>query len=171
MSKLNVTRFIVCLLVLALGCFTTQAWAQSQASSGQISGTVKDAGGAVIVGASINATNSATGFTQTVTSSDNGFYRIVLLPVGDYKVTFSKAGFADTVAKVEIGVGRTTDLNATLAVGGRKEEVTVTAEMIEATRHEMGAFVGADIVTNIPLNGRRFQDIVNTTPTAQTDPS
>ena len=171
MSKFSVTKFVVCLLILAMGLLATQASAQSQASAGQIAGVVKDSAGAVVVGATVTAANPQTGFSQTVTSGDNGYYRIVLLPPGNYKVTVSQQGFAEAVARVSVGVGRTTDLNAVLTVGGRKEEVTVSAEMIEAQRHEMAAFVGADIVTNIPLNGRRFHDIVNTTPTAQTDPS
>jgi hypothetical protein len=171
MSKFNVIKFVVFLLILAMGLFATQALAQSQASTGQISGAVKDSAGAVIVGATITAANSDTGFTQSVTSGDNGFYRVVLLPPGNYKVTVTQQGFADITAQAAVGVGRTTDLNVVLTVAGSKTQVTVSAEMIEAQRHEAAAFVGADIVANIPLNGRRFQDIVNTTPTAQTDPS
>ena len=171
MSKFNVTRFVVCLLILVMGLFATQAFAQSQASAGQIAGIVKDSAGAVVVGATVTATNPATGFSQTVTTEESGFFRIVLLPPGNYKVTVSRQGFADATAQVSVGVGRTTDLNVALAVSGRREEVTVTAEMIEAQRHEAAAFVGADIVVNIPLNGRRFQDIVLTTPTAAIDPT
>jgi hypothetical protein len=148
-----------------------QAWGQSQASTGQITGSVKDAAGAVVSGASVKVTNTATGFTQTLTTGDEGLYRAVLLPPGPYTVEISKEGFTSSKADVEVGVGRTTDVNASLAVGARKDEVTVTAEAIEASRHEAAAFVGATVIANIPLNGRRFQDIVNTTPAAQTDPS
>ena len=171
MSNLNSRKFIVCLLVLVLGCFATQAWAQSQASAGQIGGVVKDSAGAVIVGATVNVVNPGTGFNQTATTEENGFYKIVLLPPGNYKVTVTKQGFSEAVAQVSVGVGRTTDLNVALSVSGRKEEVTVTAEAIEAQRHEMAAFVGADIIANIPLNGGRFQDITTTTPTAAIDPT
>jgi carboxypeptidase family protein/TonB-dependent receptor-like protein len=172
MSKFNVTRFvIVCLFILVMGLVATQSLAQSQASSGQIAGVVKDSAGAVIVGANVTAVNPETGFSQTAASGETGFFRIVLLPPGNYKVTVTHPGFADVTAQVSVGVGRTTDLNVALTVGGRKEEVTVAAEMIEAQRHEASVFIGDKIVAGIPLNGRRFQDIVNTTPTAQTDPS
>jgi Carboxypeptidase regulatory-like domain len=162
---------VICLLVLGTCCLTTPVFAQSQASTGQIAGTVKDSAGAVIVGATIKAANTATGFTQTVTSGENGYYRIVLLPPGKYAVAIAQQGFAEAKAAVDVGVGRTTDLNVALNVGGRKEEVTVTAEMIEAQRHEEAAYVGATVVQNLPLNGRRFQDIVLTTPTAAIDPT
>ena len=92
MSKFSVTKFVVCLLILAMGLLATQASAQSQASAGQIAGVVKDSAGAVVVGATVTAANPQTGFSQTVTSGDNGYYRIVLLPPGNYKVTVSQQG-------------------------------------------------------------------------------
>ncbi len=170
MPKSTVSRLAVCSLLVAMCFCVTQAFAQSQASTGQIAGTVKDAAGAIVNGASVKVTNVANGFTQTVTTED-GLFRAVLLPVGHYTIEVTQQGFAGANAEADVGVGRTTDVNVVLAVGARKEEVTVAAEMIEAQRHEATAFVGDKIVANIPLNGRRFQDIVNTTPTAQTDPS
>jgi hypothetical protein len=155
-------------MLLGLGI---QAWGQSQASTGQIAGTVTDAAGATIPDASVKVTNTATGFTQTVITANDGLYRTVLLPPGAYTVEISKPGFSTNKAKIEVNVGRTTEVNAALAVGGKAEEVTVTAEAIEVARHEATAFVGATVIQNIPLNGARFQDIVNTTPAAQTDPS
>jgi hypothetical protein len=165
------TKSTLCLLLVMLLALGIQAWGQSQASTGQIAGTVKDAGGATIPDASVKATNTATGFTQTVTTTNDGLYRAVLLPPGTYTVEISKTGFATNTAHVEVNVGRTTEVNVALAVGGRAEQVTVTAEAIEVSRHQAEAFVGATVIQNIPLNGARFQDIVNTTPAAQTDPS
>ena len=93
MSKFNVTKLVVCLLILVMGLFAAQAFAQSQASTGQISGAVKDSAGAVIVGATIKLVNSDTGFTQVVNSGDSGFFRAVLLPPGNYKVTATQQGW------------------------------------------------------------------------------
>lgn len=166
MSKLNKTKLFVSLLLLSFVCFAAQGFAQSQASTGQISGAVKDSAGAVIVGATIRVTNIATGFTQSVTSGDNGLYRAVLLPPGQYNVTISHQGFADAVALVDVGVGRTAELNAALSVSGRKEEVNVTAEAVEVTRHEASAFINTTIVADMPLNGRKFQDLALLTPSA-----
>ncbi|MGZ4815560.1 MAG: outer membrane beta-barrel protein, partial [Terriglobales bacterium] len=150
---------------------TSSLFAQSQASTGQLAGVVKDSGGAVVPGATLKLSNSANGFSQTVTTNNDGLFRAVLLPAGNYAVEINKEGFSTSRAQVEIGVGRTSELNAVLTVGGRKEEVEVTAESIEVSRHEATAFVDSTIVANIPLNGARFQDIVTTTPTASIDPS
>lgn len=158
---------LVCLLTSA----TTLVFAQSQASTGQISGVVRDSANAVINGASVKVTNPATGFTQTLTTNEDGLFRAVLLPPGSYTVEITKQGFSAATSTVEVGVARTTDLSATLSVGGKKEEVTVTAEGVEVSRSENTAYVGANIVANIPLNGAKFTDIVQTTPAAQIDPS
>ncbi len=168
-SKLN--KSILCLLLVMLLTLGIQAWGQSQASTGQIAGTVTDAAGATVPDASVKVTNTATGFTQTVTTTSDGLYRAVLLPPGTYTVEISKTGFSTSKANIEVNVGRTAEVNAALVVGGKAEEVTVTAEAIEVARHEAEMFVGATVIQNIPLNGARFQDILNTTPAAQTDPS
>lgn len=169
MSRL---RVLLCFALMATCFFSMSAWAQSQASTGQIAGTVKDAAGAVITGAKIKVTNIDTGFTQTMTSGENGLFRAVLLPPGRYKVTANNAGFAEGMAdNVQVGIGRTVDLNFVLTVGARKEEVTVSAETIEVTRNEAASFVNSTIVANMPLNGRKFQDLALLTPSAQVEPS
>ena len=163
---------VVCLAVafaLLLG-LATNAAAQSQASTGQIAGTVKDSSGAVIPSATVEAFNAATGFKQKTTTGADGFYRMVLLPAGKYQVTATASGFASSTGQAEAGVGRTTDLNFSLGVAGHKEEVMVTAQMIEAQRHEAASFMNATVVSNIPLNGGRFHDIAILTPAAQVDP-
>ncbi len=171
MSKITLRLSLICLLLMSCAVpIATPVFAQSQASTGQITGVVKDPHGAVVAKAVVKATNLATGLEQTVTTNEDGLYRLVLLPPGKYKVTVSAQGFGEEGAEISVGVGRTTDLNFALAVGARKEEVTVTAEMIETTRNEQSAFVDSTAVGNIPLNGRRFQDITNLTPTAAVDP-
>ncbi len=170
MSKSKAFTFVVCLLAFVSVLVPTSLMAQSQASSGQLAGAVKDTGGAVVPNASIEVVNLETGLKQTATTDAGGLYRVVLLPPGRYKVTATAQGFAPSSGEANVGVGRTVDVNLTLVVGARKEEITVSAEVIEATRHESAAFVNATVVSSIPLNGRRFHDIALLTPTAQVDP-
>lgn len=174
-TKASALSARVGLWLLIFSCFvaliSTGVFAQSQASTGQISGSVKDSGGAVVAGATIKVTNPATGFTQTYTTNEDGLFRAVLLPSGDYTVDISQQGFSSATSTVNVGVGRTAEVNVKLSVSGRQEQVTVTAESIEVSRHEAAAFVDSTIISNIPLNGARFQDIVTTTPTAAIDPS
>jgi hypothetical protein len=172
MSKSNLRFSLVCLLLLTCAVLmVAPAFAQSQASSGQIAGVVKDPHGAVVANATVRAKNVDTALTVAETTGDDGLYRLVLLPPGRYRVTVAAQGFSEAAGEVKVGVGRITDLNFTMVVGARKEEITVQAEMTETTRAEQSAFVDSSVVGSIPLNGRRFQDITATTPTAGVDPT
>jgi carboxypeptidase family protein len=171
MSKSSLQVSLACLLLLT--CTTlisTPAFAQSQASTGQIAGVVKDTQGAVVGGATVQAINLATDMKASMVTGSDGLYRLVLLPAGKYKITATAQGFGESVGEVSVGVGRTIELNFTMAVGAHKEEITVRPEMIETTRNEEAAFVDSTVVGNIPLNGRRFLDITSTTPTGAVDP-
>ena len=150
------------------------ALAQSQASTGEISGAVSDSQGAGVANATIKVVNTQTGLERTVNAGDDGLYRIGLLPPGIYKVTGSAQGFAAvTVDNVEVAVGRTIDVNIKLGVSGVQEVVNVTAGAIQVqtTRSEADAIVNERAINNLPINGRRFQDFVTLTPTAQVEPS
>src|SRR5262249_8496714 len=93
-------------LVVMMGLGAIPALAQSQASTGEITGSVTDKQSAAIGGATIKATNSQIGLEQTVTANEQGFYKLVLLPPGVYKVEIDAKGFAKTtVNNVEVAVG------------------------------------------------------------------
>jgi hypothetical protein len=162
------------MLALCMLAGAVPAFAQSQAGSGQIAGTVTDNAGAAITNATVKATNTQTGLERTVTTGDEGLYKLVLLPPGIYNVTGEAAGFAaTTVNNVEVTVGRTIDVNIVMGASGVQEVVNVTAGAIQVqtTRSEADAVVNERAINNLPINGRRFQDFVTLTPTAQVDPS
>jgi carboxypeptidase family protein/TonB-dependent receptor-like protein len=164
----------VVLLALCLCSSAVPSMAQSQASTGQIAGAVTDNQGAAISGATVKATNTQTGLDQSVKSSDDGLYKLVLLPPGVYKVVAEANGFASTtVTNVEVLVGRTIDVKIALGVSGVQEVVNVTAGAIQVqtTRSEAETVLNQKAIENLPINGRRFQDFVTLTPTAQVDPS
>ncbi|HEX8456109.1 MAG TPA: carboxypeptidase regulatory-like domain-containing protein [Pyrinomonadaceae bacterium] len=167
-------RRSACALMLAVFCFALGAGvalAQSEASSGQIAGAITDSTGAAVPNASVTVTNKETGLTRTVTTSDEGLYTVPLLPPGTYTVAAQAGNFAETkLENVVVNVGRVADGNITLGVGGVQESVTVSAEAIQVTRNESDAVVNETAITNLPINGRRFQDFITLTPTAQVDP-
>ena len=96
----------------------TTAVAQT-ALSGSISGVVRDTSGAVLPGVTVEASSPALiERTRTVTTDENGVYRIISLVPGNYSVTFSLAGFG-TVKRdgLELTTGFTAQVNADLSVG------------------------------------------------------
>jgi hypothetical protein len=147
--------------------------AQSQASTGQIAGIVTDTQGAAIAKATVTASNKQSGLSRSSTSNDDGLYAILLLPPGIYNVSAEASGFAATSIKdVEVTVGRTFDLKISMSASGVQEVVNVTAGAIQVqtTRSEADSVLNQKAIENLPINGRRFQDFVTLTPTAQVDP-
>jgi outer membrane receptor for ferrienterochelin and colicin len=147
--------------------------AQTQATSGQITGTVVDQSGAVVANATITATNTATGFKQTTTSNGDGEYRLVQLPPGEYNVTAEGGSFQPvTVEKVTVLVGRAFELKLTLGVSGTSDVVEVTASgvAVQTARSEADSIQNATAIQNLPINGRRFQDFITLSPNAQVEP-
>jgi hypothetical protein len=161
------------MLAVLMATGAAPVFAQSQASTGQIVGTVTDKQGAALTGATVKITNTQTGLEQTVTTNEEGAYKAVLLPSGIYTVTVEASGFANaTISNVEVAVGRTVTSNVMLDPSGVQEVVNVTAGTIQVqtTRSEADSIVDERAIANLPINGRRFQDFVTLTPTAQVDP-
>lgn len=173
MGKQTIFRGAVAALSLSLLLVAgvRQVLGQAQGSTGQISGVVRDSTGAAVAGATVRITNTETGLESSTTSNESGIYRFVLVPSGNYLLTTEATGFAKReVANVPVKVGQVSDINVTLGVGAVSETITVTADAIQTTVSQPDALINEASIANLPINGRRFQDFVTLTPTAQVDP-
>ncbi len=98
------------------------------AGTGTIEGTVQDPSGAVVAGAVVTSTNTATGFKISQKTSGAGTYAIAALPPGEYKVDIAAVGFARTVHEhVIVNALSQVGLNITLSIGSGTQEVVVTS--------------------------------------------
>ena len=105
-SRLFGSFQIPCLITILLLCANV-AFGQAQSNAADLQGTVKDSSGAVVANASVTARNPATNISRTTTSNDEGFYRLINLPPGDYEVTVEAPTFKKTVLpKVTVTVGQ-----------------------------------------------------------------
>jgi hypothetical protein len=160
-------RLVRTLLVLSLLLAPLPLFAQSQATTGVIEGTVLDESGAAVPGASVTLRNTATNFERVVTSDADGRFRGLLLPLGPYRVAVSLAGFATLVREgLDLSVGQTVNLTLTLKVSSVQEEVVVTgdAPVIETTRAEGADRIDEKSIKGLPNNGRNFLDFTKLTP-------
>src|SRR3989440_5226661 len=148
---------LVGLLLLSLG--SLGAFAQATASS-TIQGTVTDKSGAVVSGAQVVAKNKATDVVRTTTSSDTGYYRFELLPVGIYTVAVSKSGFGTVTQSVETLIGQTATVNAQLSPGATSEVIEVTSEapLVDQLKTSVSQNITPSEVEELPLLGR---DVAN----------
>lgn len=153
---------VICLLTV----FTTFSVAQG-GNQGTIEGTVVDASGAVIAGASLTATNQATGTQFTAKTNEDGLFVFPVLPVGTYDLKVEQSGFAPLTRKdIQLKVGSKVNLPLALVVSGASETVDVTsaAPLIETTRTQVSSTVDNRQVEQLPVNGRNFIDFVLLTP-------
>ena len=119
--------FLAIALVFAL-LLPAALFAQSQATTGVIEGTVSDATGAALPGVTVTIHNTATNYEQTTVTDSAGRFRAVLLPLGPYEVTASLQGFAKSVQKgLDLAVGQTLTLSMKVKQAAVSEEIVVTA--------------------------------------------
>src|SRR6266566_9505557 len=123
--KENRMRFrVACCLLLA-----GPALAQFSSS---VQGLVSDASGGVVPGASVTVSNVATGVNRETSTLADGFYRVLDLGPGQYRVSVSKTGFQDArQEKVTVGISEAARVDFTLQVGALGEKVTVSANVVQ----------------------------------------
>src|SRR5499427_1836957 len=154
-------RVGVMLLTLLL-CWSGSLYAQG-AGNASVLGTVTDSGGGVIPGASVQVKNIATGRVQEVPTDEQGRYTIADLPIGNYEVQASRAGFQTTVRRgITLTVGAQAIVDISLAVGQGQETVTVQADVsqIDTVSAAVSSYVSLKQINDLPLNGRNFTDLV-----------
>lgn len=151
--------YILLIGVLALSMGSGKLFAQATASA-TIQGTVTDKSGAVVSGAQVVAKNKATDLTRTATTSETGYYRFELLPVGTYTVTVTNAGFGTVTQTVETLIGQVATVNAELKPGATSEVIEVTSEapFVDEFKTSVSQNITPTEIEELPLLGR---DVAN----------
>src|SRR6267143_418256 len=153
----------LCLFALVMLASTTLS--QTQITTGTIQGTVTDANGAIVPGATVEIKNLDTNFSRTLTSDDGGRFVALAMPPGRYTVTVTKQGFGTTVAEnVDLTVGQALTLPVSLKVSGVEERVTITAPTVDTVKTESSTTINENAVSNTPILGRKFEDLLTLTP-------
>ncbi len=151
----KICRLLVLAGVVTLGLISA-GYAQT-AVTGAITGTVTDASGAAISGATVEVLNAGTGVTdQTVTNSD-GVYRFSSLIPGTYTVTVKQANFAPNERpNIVLNAGTVLRADASLKVGTVNSAVTVTTEapIIQTDSAEVSQSLQARQIDALPTFGR-----------------
>ncbi len=140
--------------VTALVVFLSAASLIAQSDRGTITGTVTDPSGAVIVGATVTATNKDTGVATKTTTSSSGIYTIPFLRSGNYEVSSEQSGFKRFVESgLVLQVGATIRADVTMQLGGTQETVNVTSqvELIERETSGRGNVITGREVQELPI--------------------
>ncbi len=150
---------------------THRALAQS-AAAGTITGTLTDPSGAIVPDAAVIVHETDTGVDRSLSTNANGIYSATFLQPGHYTVSVSKPGFAKVVREdLTLEVGQTLQVNLQLPVQSTQETVTVTGEaaVVDTEKTEQSQVVDENLVENLPIVGRRWDNFVLLTPGVTTD--
>ncbi|HWY19774.1 MAG TPA: TonB-dependent receptor [Candidatus Acidoferrum sp.] len=156
----TVTRVLVVVAVLAL--FTGTLW--SQGGTGELTGLVTDPSGAVVVGAQVTLTNSATGEKRVETTTSAGIYHFSgLQVVGTYAIEITAKSFKGyKIGNIIVSVGVVTTHDAKLEVGAAGETVTVEAgaQLVQTTDSSLSGVVGREVWQSMPLETRSQNEFI-----------
>lgn len=163
------------ILAVTLLCLSTGNLFAQANTTATLRGTVMDKTQAVIPNADVRISNKETGLVRTVTTGSEGLYVFNLLPAGHYEVRISMKGFSTAAFEnVELTVGQTTTIDATLSPSTQAETVTVEASgaaLVDLQKTDVSRPVTPAEVENLPLNGRDFVNLAILAPGARPVPS
>jgi hypothetical protein len=151
-------KSIACVLV----CFvfaTFTAHAQGVGSSGEITGTVTDSSGGVLLKAVVNVVDNQTGLKRTATTNDTGQFRVAGLPPANYDVSAQMSGFATEIRKgVTVAVGQTviSDFKLNPSKVATVVEVTGQPPVVETERGSQADIITQQYITDLPVDRRDY---------------
>jgi len=155
-------RWMLAFVILAAGTLIAQTF------RGTILGTVTDASGAVVSGATVKVRNTGTGLERTTQTSADGSYSIAELPIGSYQVTITQTGFQTSVtSNVDVNVATERRVDAQLKTGQVSQTVEVSGDTlseVETTSAELGGTLTEQTIENLPVNGRDYTKLIYLNP-------
>ena len=157
---------------LAISAFTLVAGLAHAQIGGELKGRVVDPSGAVIAGAQVTLTQTATGIRQSSVTTSDGIYDFTQLVSGRYSIAVDGTSFAAyRRSGITIATGQTVGLDLPLAVAGT-DTVTVTADaaLLQSQTSNIGTTIAGSTIQAIPLNTRNFIQLTQLAPGVELPP-
>jgi hypothetical protein len=140
----------------------------AQDATGKIAGTVSDASGGLVQGATVVVTNTDTKTTKQTATDKQGFYQVLQLPIGNYEVSAVAPGFSKSVVHPTsaLEINQTMRVDLTVQVGTAATAMVVESQSpsVETQNSTLGGTVTGQAIFELPLNGRNTLDLLATQP-------
>jgi hypothetical protein len=162
------TPLVILILSFLLSPLTAQ-----DAATGAVHGTVVDLHDLRIPGATIAVVNTATGARYSATSDAEGRFALDLLPPGDYSARAVAQNMSPQITPLlHVEVGAAAELQFRLTVAGPEEKVTVSGapQLVDTKSTAVSTLLDERAIADLPLNGRRFSNLMLLSPGVTQDP-
>lgn len=151
--------FVGKVTIVAVAVFCLMFWnrATAQQATAQLSGTIHDVTGAIVVGAKVTLKNRDTGISRTVNSDKNGNYLFTLIPIGNYDLSVEQTGFSTYVRQgITLDINQNAHLDVSMQVGSRSQTVEVNADVsqVDTVSATLGKVETTERIENLPLAAR-----------------
>jgi hypothetical protein len=169
-ERMRVERFLA--LVASLALLLCGA-ALAQETTGGLQGTVKDPSGAVVSKAHVVITGSSLVGEKTADTDASGYYRFANLPPGSYAITVVAKSFKTFKREglvVEVGHLPSVDMTLEVGAAGETVEVSGAAPQIDVTTETTQTNISAEVLSQVPTEGRSFQSVIQFAPSARNEP-
>lgn len=172
MRKIS-SNFAVAAFAIAI-CFVLNTFVVAQEITANLVGTVKDASGAIVPGATVTVADADKGnlVVRTVITNDDGEYNVPNLAVGVYQITVEAANFKKSVKNgIKLDLAQTRTVDFALEAGNISEVVTVEADpvAVDLQSASSGTLINGDQVREIPVNNRNFVQLTTLAPGVSND--
>jgi len=161
-------------LFILFGSLLLVPGSRAQTPNGTIVGTVKDASGAVVPGATVTLRNDNTGLVQESVTDGRGDYSVPSLPSGTYTVEVKLKGFSTvTVTGTPLAVDQVARIDITMQVEAVAASVSVHGkpELLQTDTSSVGEVIPNNLISDIPLNGRNFSTLITLAPATTNEPT
>src|SRR5437870_1177790 len=166
LRKLRSSGLAPVLAVVCLSLLVCSA-AYPQGNTGRILGVVTDQSGGNVANAKVTVTDVARGVSQTLTTDSDGAYVAFNLLPGTYTVRAEYKGFKTFERKnILLEVGKDVRVDPMLQPGSTTETIIITEQvpMVDTTSTTLGGTISNEIINDLPLNGRNYQNLISLRP-------
>jgi hypothetical protein len=165
--KSGACRWAISTIILVLVFLAPNLAAQTTST---IAGKVTDKQGGAVDGAEVHVVGTSVVMDRTVTTDSQGDYRVAALPAGTYNMTVKRDGFRTEVfSALDVTLNRTLNYDVQLEVGSTREQIEVSGELplIETQTSAQSTIITPRDITDIPINGRNYLDLMQLVPGVQ----
>ncbi|MGI4853886.1 MAG: carboxypeptidase regulatory-like domain-containing protein [Janthinobacterium lividum] len=151
--------------ILVTGCVAACSVlsASAQFDTGAVVGTVRDAAGASVAGATLTLSDLSRGNTFHAVSGADGGYQFPSIPISRYSLTVTGGGFGTQASQpfqLTLDARQRVDFALTVAQVQTTVEVQADVPALQVDSADRGQTIAADQIRELPLNGRYYSDLV-----------